>query len=480
MPTPRTARSPRPTAPRPRPPDRRDPSSNALHPSRSWSPHGPAADDMGLVTRLSPGVEVSQRSLSAILRRVSRSDGAAVPDDHVIVLFGALGDSRGASCCPGLFHLDRAGLMPERYKIIGTSRKGGSEDDFRAVARKARRRRRAGETWERFAQRLTFSAFSADEPEPLVEAVARAESELGGEPRRLHYLSIPPGAFGAPSSRSASSGLAERARVVLEKPFGVDLESARRAQRARPRRLPRGARVPDRPLPRPRGGAEPDRAALRQRHVRADLEPRPHRPRADRRPRDARRRRPRGLLRGHRRLPRHGRHPPLPRARLRGDGAADDARGALDRRGDRQGVPLGLPHRPGQRDPRPVRRLPRGPGRRRRLADGDVHRAARRHRQLALVRRAVLPAHRQAAGRAAAAADDRLPRAAAADVPRRRGVRGGLRTRPHLASTSATRAGSRPRSWPRCPGRRCASARRGWSSPTRAPSAPRASSPTSG
>jgi glucose-6-phosphate 1-dehydrogenase len=57
--------------------------------------------------------------------------------------------------------------------------------------------------------------------------VARAEEELGGDPRRLHYLSIPPGAFGEMVSALGSSGLAERARIVLEKPFGVDLESAR-------------------------------------------------------------------------------------------------------------------------------------------------------------------------------------------------------------------------------------------------------------
>ena len=111
----------------------------------------------------------------AILRRVTRSDGAAVPDDHVIVLFGALGDLSKRKLLPGLFHLDRAGLMPERYKVIGTSRKGGTADEFRAVARKAVGDA-AGETWEGFAQRLEFSAFSADEPEPLIEAVGRAES----------------------------------------------------------------------------------------------------------------------------------------------------------------------------------------------------------------------------------------------------------------------------------------------------------------
>ena len=157
---------------------------------------------------------------------MSRSDGALVPDDHVIVLFGALGDLSRRKLLPGLFHLDRAGLMPARYKIIGTSRKGGTDEEFRRVARDAIGEA-AGETWERFAQGLSFTAFSTEEPEPLQAAVARAEGELGGHPRRLHYLSIPPRAFGDIVAALGSSELADRARVVLEKPFGTDLESAR-------------------------------------------------------------------------------------------------------------------------------------------------------------------------------------------------------------------------------------------------------------
>jgi glucose-6-phosphate 1-dehydrogenase len=86
---------------------------------------------------------------------VPRSDGASVPDDHVIVLFGALGDLARRKLLPGLFHLDRAGLMPARYKIIGTSRRGGSDDDFRRVAGDAVGEA-AGETWVRLSQRLFF------------------------------------------------------------------------------------------------------------------------------------------------------------------------------------------------------------------------------------------------------------------------------------------------------------------------------------
>src|SRR3954451_4097917 len=127
-------------------------------------------------------------------RGVTRTDGAATPEDHVIVLYGALGDLARRKLLPGLFHLDRAGLMPERYKVIGTSRKGGTEAAFRKVAKEAIGKAATGDDWERFAPHLGFSAFSAEEPGPLVKALEAVDKELD-EPRRLHYLSVPPGAF---------------------------------------------------------------------------------------------------------------------------------------------------------------------------------------------------------------------------------------------------------------------------------------------
>src|SRR5437763_3380369 len=121
---------------------------------------------------------------------------STVPDQHIIVLFGALGDLSRRKLLPGLFHLEDAGLMPDDYRIVGTSRRGGSADQFREVARTAIGDEAAGSRWQRFADRLSFSAFSTDNPAPLVDAVSAAEREVGDESRRLHYLSIPPPAFG--------------------------------------------------------------------------------------------------------------------------------------------------------------------------------------------------------------------------------------------------------------------------------------------
>ena len=145
----------------------------------------------------------------------------------MIVLVGALGDLSRRKLLPGLFHLEAAGLMPEDYRIIGTSRRGSSAAEFRGVAERAVGADVSHESWQRFSERLSFSAFSADEPGPLVEAVDAAERELGDHALRLHHLAIPPPAFGPSVRAIGESGLAERARVVLEKPFGVDLASAR-------------------------------------------------------------------------------------------------------------------------------------------------------------------------------------------------------------------------------------------------------------
>ncbi|MBV9916440.1 MAG: glucose-6-phosphate dehydrogenase [Solirubrobacterales bacterium] len=155
------------------------------------------------------------------------SSNVAVPDPHVIVLFGALGDLSRRKLLPGLFRLDRAGLMPSEYRVLGTSRRGGSAEDFREFARRAVGGGADGESWQRFAQRLAFSAFSAEQPEPLSEAISAAEQDIGSASRRLHYLSIPPTAFGETVRVLGDSGLAEGARLVLEKPFGADLTSAR-------------------------------------------------------------------------------------------------------------------------------------------------------------------------------------------------------------------------------------------------------------
>ena len=151
------------------------------------------------------------------------------PDDHLVVLFGATGDLARRKLLPGLFRLAQAGLLPPRYRIVGTALDNLDDDAFRTLARGAIDEFGGGgirgEAWERFARNLLFA--DARDRDALTSATGTAEVELGGSPRRLHYLSVPPVAFAETVETIVEAGLVPRSRVVIEKPFGTDLPSAR-------------------------------------------------------------------------------------------------------------------------------------------------------------------------------------------------------------------------------------------------------------
>jgi glucose-6-phosphate 1-dehydrogenase len=153
------------------------------------------------------------------------------PENHVIVLFGASGDLAKRKLLPGLFHLNEAGLMPRDFRIVGCSRNALSDDEFRALAREAvkafGRRAAADESWDPFSEKLTYVG-TAEGLGALKETVAESTAAIGGDVRLLHYLSVPPNAAPDVITELGVCGLVDRARVIMEKPFGVDLESARR------------------------------------------------------------------------------------------------------------------------------------------------------------------------------------------------------------------------------------------------------------
>jgi glucose-6-phosphate 1-dehydrogenase len=151
-------------------------------------------------------------------------------DPHVIVLFGATGDLARRKLLPGGLHLSVAGLLPE-VRIIGTSLEDLDDNAFREeVARAAceqfSRHPYTSDELNRFLGLVRYVGHSAG-PEGLSQAVERAEAELPGSPRRLFHLSVPPSAMADVVRMLGDAGLSERARVVVEKPFGMGLQSAR-------------------------------------------------------------------------------------------------------------------------------------------------------------------------------------------------------------------------------------------------------------
>jgi glucose-6-phosphate 1-dehydrogenase len=157
------------------------------------------------------------------------------PDNHVIVLFGATGDLAKRKLLPGLFHLAAAGLLPHDYAIIGSSPLSFavSTDEFRAHARQAcqdfciTKPASEGESWDAFQQHLSFAAADPGDYGALTAEVERAEKEIGGTVQRLFHLAVPPAAFSSVVGLLGASGLASaQSRVIIEKPFGTDLQSA--------------------------------------------------------------------------------------------------------------------------------------------------------------------------------------------------------------------------------------------------------------
>ena len=180
----------------------------------------------------------AQSSYAALGSPQSRNESERL-SPHVIVLFGATGDLARRKLLPGFAHLAASHLAPP-IRVVGSSLEEMSDEDFRAFAKAAaaeyghletvafeRRIREplVSEEWEEFAANLRYVPSSAG-PEALAAAVAEAEDQLGEGCLRLHYLSVPPAAALDVINMLREAKLVEHSRVVMEKPFGTDLESA--------------------------------------------------------------------------------------------------------------------------------------------------------------------------------------------------------------------------------------------------------------
>jgi glucose-6-phosphate 1-dehydrogenase len=147
---------------------------------------------------------------------------------QVLVLVGATGNLSQRKLLPGLCHLIGSGFIPN-CRIIGVSLDEVNVDGFRKLARSAvdkfSTRRVEEADWARFSEMLDYVPLAAGAG-PLRAAVDRAEKSLGGETRRIHYLSVPPDAALSAVRLLKEAGLVERSRIIMEKPFGVDLASA--------------------------------------------------------------------------------------------------------------------------------------------------------------------------------------------------------------------------------------------------------------
>ena len=223
------------------------------------------------------------------------------PPADALVLFGATGDLAKRKLFPALYHLVRRGEL--KVPVIGVARSDWTDDDFRAARPRVGHRQRRGLRRGRHPRHVRTAR---PHPGRLRRARDVAVARRHARPSTarevaVFYMAIPPDMFPTVAEKLASVGLNKRGRIVVEKPFGRDLESALELNRAAARRLPRGAHLPHRPLPRQGGRRGPPRVPLLQHAARAAVEPELRPQRAGHDGRVDRRRGPRQLLRGRRR-----------------------------------------------------------------------------------------------------------------------------------------------------------------------------------
>jgi glucose-6-phosphate 1-dehydrogenase len=162
--------------------------------------------------------------MSTSTRRHSSLDPAP---PTTVVLFGATGDLSRRKLIPGLYRLLTVGLMPH-VRIVGTSLDDHDRDSFVAFAREALGKFEGSiseEIWDDFARRLVWAPGGT--AESLKAAVDEVESQFEEPQRRLHYLSVPPKAALAVIQTLREADLVENSRIIMEKPFGTDLASAK-------------------------------------------------------------------------------------------------------------------------------------------------------------------------------------------------------------------------------------------------------------
>lgn len=159
-------------------------------------------------------------------------DPKLVPQPTVFTLFGATGDLAHRLVLPAFFRLAQAGLLPDDWRLVGNGRGDVSHENFQDRVRKSLEEfgpKPSEGPWDEFCSRLRFAGggFEASNPGSLLDVMAEAEEELGGQPQRVHYLAVPPSAFSKLTEGLGEHNLADRSRVVYEKPFGTDMDTFR-------------------------------------------------------------------------------------------------------------------------------------------------------------------------------------------------------------------------------------------------------------
>ncbi len=163
-----------------------------------------------------------------------------VPEPCALVVFGVTGDLARKKLIPAVYDLANRGLLPPGFVLLGFARRDWGHEDFGSLAREAAqehaRTEFRDEVWHRLADSVRFVPGSFDDDnafDKLNETLVELETSHGIAGNAAFYLSIPPAAFPVVLKQLERTRMADSAgqggwrRVVVEKPFGHDLESSR-------------------------------------------------------------------------------------------------------------------------------------------------------------------------------------------------------------------------------------------------------------
>ena len=156
----------------------------------------------------------------------------------IFVIFGGTGDLNWRKVTPALYNLFLDNWIPEQFAIIGSGRTKLSDDDFKAkmldgVNQFSRRGKADPEKWASFASHIFYQAADVNDAETYKEFathIQNHESEWKQEANIIYYLAVAPQFFPIIAENISKSNLAanpDKVRIVIEKPFGHDLESAK-------------------------------------------------------------------------------------------------------------------------------------------------------------------------------------------------------------------------------------------------------------
>ncbi len=169
----------------------------------------------------------------------TQANSNQVPEGCAFVIFGVTGDLTHRLVIPALYNLAEAKLLPEKFCVVGVTRKEMSSDGLRDSLMQGLRKYATRPVDDKVADQLLYcvTAVSADPSEPrsfdkLRERLEKLEANRNTGGNRLFYLATPPDAFAPIATELGRAGLLEETsgawrRLVVEKPFGTDLASAK-------------------------------------------------------------------------------------------------------------------------------------------------------------------------------------------------------------------------------------------------------------